>query len=91
MKIKATIATLATLCALSFGAAAAQPPAQEITTAQACDMQPMGVITVSGLDGSIADIDQQLATKAQSQGASAFRIIEERIDGNYHATALIYR
>ncbi|ADM40463.1 hypothetical protein ETAF_0339 [Edwardsiella tarda FL6-60] len=54
-------------------------------------MQPMGVITVSGLDGSIADIDQQLATKAQSQGASAFRIIEERIDGNYHATALIYR
>ncbi|AIJ08585.1 MULTISPECIES: YdgH/BhsA/McbA-like domain containing protein [Edwardsiella] len=76
MKIKETIATLATLCALSFGTAAAQLPAHEITTAQACCLQPIGVISVSGLGGSIADIDQQLAAKAQSQGASAFRIIE---------------
>ncbi|ACR67681.1 DUF1471 domain-containing protein [Edwardsiella ictaluri] len=53
-------------------------------------MQPMGVITVSKLGGSIADIDQQLAAKAQPQGASTFRIIEKRIDGNYHATAMIY-
>ena len=49
------------------------------------------VISVAGLDGTEADIDQQLATKARLQGASAFHIIEERIDGSYHATALIYR
>ncbi|MGY0163439.1 YdgH/BhsA/McbA-like domain containing protein [Edwardsiella tarda] len=94
MKIKMAIATLCTLSALSFAAAAVAADTvqvKEINAAQANRLQPIGVISVAGLDGTEADIGQQLATKTRLQGASAFHIIEERIDGNYHATALIYR
>ncbi|WP_370560428.1 YdgH/BhsA/McbA-like domain containing protein [Edwardsiella tarda] len=92
MKIKMAIATLCTFSVLSFAAVAADTAqVKEINAAQANRLQPIGVISVAGLDGTEADIGQQLATKTRQQGASAFHIIEERIDGNYHATALIYR
>ena len=75
MKIKTTVAALGLLSMVSFGAFAAQ----SIT------------ITTSGIDGSPSDIKAQLSDKADAKGATAYHIIEARIDGNYHATAEIYR
>ena len=87
MKVKTTIATLSILSALSFGVFAAQPVTQE----QAATMQPTGMISVSGVAGAPSDIRQARSDKADAQGAKAFRVIEVREEGNYHATAEIYQ
>jgi len=87
MNIKTTISVLSILSALSFGAFAAQPISQE----QAKNLQSVGVINVSGIDGTPSDIRQALSNKADAQGAKAFRVIEVRQEGNYHATAEIYQ
>ncbi|KAB7895125.1 peroxide/acid stress response protein YhcN [Rouxiella sp. S1S-2] len=87
MKITTAIAALALFSAVSFGASAAQL----VTNQQAENLQSVGTISVSGIDGVPSDIRQQLSQKADSQGASSYRVIEARNDGNYHATAEIYK
>lgn len=87
MKIITTVAALTLLSAVSFGSSAAQL----VSNQQAENLQPMGTISVSGIDGVPTDIRQQLSQKADSQGASSYRVIEARNDGNYHATAEIYK
>ncbi|WP_302796371.1 peroxide/acid stress response protein YhcN [Hafnia paralvei] len=87
MKIKTTVAALGLLSMVSFGAFSAQ----SISAEQASSMQSLGTITTSGIDGSPSDIKAQLSDKADAKGATAYHIIEARIDGNYHATAEIYR
>jgi hypothetical protein len=87
MKIITAIAALSLLSAVSFGSSAAQL----ISNQQAENLRPMGVISVSGIDGTPTDIRQQLSQKADSEGASSYRVIEARNDGNYHATAEIYK
>lgn len=87
MKIITTVAALTLLSAVSFGSSAAQL----VSNQQAENLQPMGTVSVSGIDGVPTDIRQQLSQKADSQGASSYRVIEARNDGNYHATAEIYK
>ncbi|MGP3218470.1 peroxide/acid stress response protein YhcN [Serratia bockelmannii] len=87
MKIKATVATLSVLSMLSFGAFAAQ----SVDATQAAQLQPAGVITVSGVAAAPSDIRQALSDKADAKEATAYRVIEARNDGNFHATAEIYK
>ena len=87
MKIKTTVATLSVLSMLSFGAFAAQ----SVDATQAAKLQPAGVITVSGVAAAPSDIRQALSEKADAKGATAYRVIEARNEGNYHATAEIYK
>lgn len=87
MKIKATVATLSFLSVLSFGAFAAQ----SVDADQAAKLQSAGTITVSGIAGTPSDIRQALSEKADARGATAYRVIEARNEGNYHATAEIYK
>ncbi len=87
MKIKTTIATLAVLSSLSFGAFAAQLVDNE----QASKMQPVGTISVSGVSAAPSDIRAALSAKADAQGATAYRVVEARNEGSFHATAEIYK
>lgn len=87
MKIKSSLAALAVLSSLSFGVFAAQP----IDNSQAANMQSVGTVTVSGVSAAPSDIREALSAKADEMGASAFRVVELREDGNYHATAEIYK
>ncbi|CAI1043837.1 peroxide/acid stress response protein YhcN [Serratia quinivorans] len=87
MKIKATIATMSVLSMLSFSAFAAQ----SVDANQAANMQSAGTITVSGVAGAPSDIRQALSEKADAKGATAYRVIEARNEGNFHATAEIYK
>ncbi|MFZ4833936.1 peroxide/acid stress response protein YhcN [Rouxiella sp. Mn2063] len=87
MNIKTTISALSILSVLSFSAFSAQP----INQNQAQNLQPIGVINVSGINGTPSDIRQALSDKADAQGAKTFRVIEVRQEGNYHATAEIYQ
>lgn len=87
MKVTTAIATLSILSALSFGAFAAQPVTQD----QAQNLQSVGMISVSGVAGAPSDIRQALSAKADEKGAKAFRVIEVREEGNFHATAEIYQ
>ncbi|CAI2482629.1 Protein of uncharacterised function (DUF1471) [Serratia liquefaciens] len=87
MKIKSTIATMSVISMLSFGAFAAQ----SVDANQAAKMQSAGTITVSGVAGAPSDIRQALSEKADAKGATAYRVIEARNEGNFHATAEIYK
>lgn len=87
MKVKTTVVTLGVLSMLSFGAFAAQ----SIDAEQAANLQPAGTITVSGVAAAPSDIRQALSDKADAKGATAFRVIEARNEGNFHATAEIYK
>lgn len=87
MKVKSTIATMSVLSMLSFGAFAAQ----SVDANQAAKMQSAGTITVSGVAGAPSDIRQALSEKADAKGATAYRVIEARNEGNFHATAEIYK
>ncbi|EXU75412.1 MULTISPECIES: peroxide/acid stress response protein YhcN [Erwinia] len=87
MNIKTTIATFSVLSALSFGALAAN----SVNAEQAQNMQSLGTISVSGVSASPMDIRAQLDQKAEAQGASAYRVIEAYNNGNYHATAELYK
>jgi hypothetical protein len=46
---------------------------------------------VSGVAAAPSDIRQALSDKADAKGATAYRVIEARNDGNFHATAEIYK
>lgn len=87
MNIKTTLAAVTVLSALSFGAFAAE----SVNADQAQNLQSVGTISVSGVAGSPMDIRQQLNAKADAQGASAYRVIEAYNNGNYHATAELYK
>lgn len=87
MNIKTTVAAVTVLSALSFGAFAAE----SVNADQAQNLQSVGTISVSGVAGSPMDIRQQLNAKADTQGASAYRVIEAYNNGNYHATAELYK
>lgn len=87
MKVTTTIATLSILSALSFGAFAAE----SINAEQAKNLQPIGMVSVSGITGSPMDIHQALNDKADQKGASAFRVVENYQNGNWHATAELYK
>ncbi|ANI30731.1 hypothetical protein PL78_12975 [Yersinia entomophaga] len=87
MNIKTTVAALSVLSALSFGVFAAD----SINASQAANLQSVGTITVSGVNGTPSDIRQALSDKADAQGAKAYQVIEAREDGNFHATAKIYQ
>ncbi|MBD8164674.1 peroxide/acid stress response protein YhcN [Erwinia persicina] len=87
MNIKTIIAAFGVLSALSFGAFAAE----SVNAEQAKDLQSMGVISVSGVAGSPMDVREALNNKATEKGASAYRVIENYENGNWHATALLYK
>lgn len=87
MSIKAGLAMVGVLSALSFSTFAAQ----SVSSEQARRMQSIGVITVSGIDASPSDINEQLNNKAESLGATAYHVTEAYINGNYHETATIYK
>ncbi len=87
MKIITTLAAVSLFTAVSFGASAAQL----VTNDQVQNLQPMGVINVSGVNGVSMDIRQKLSDKADSMGAKSYRVIEAHNDGAYHATAEIYQ
>lgn len=87
MKIKTTIAAFSVLSALSFGAFAAE----SVSADQAKNLLSMGVVSVSGIAGSPMDVREALNTKAEEKGASAYRVIENYENGNWHATALLYK
>lgn len=87
MNVKTTVATLGLLSALSFGAFAAE----SVNADQAKNLQSVGVISVSGVGGSPMDIRQALNSKAEAKGASAYRVVEAYNNGNWHATAELYK
>lgn len=89
MKTTFTLAALGLASVLSFGASAAQLVTNEQVAQQ--NLQSVGTVSVSGIDGAPSDIRQQLAEKADSLGASAYRVIEARNEGGYHATAELYK
>lgn len=87
MNMKTTIAAISLLSALSFGASAATL----VSNDQASQLQSIGTITASGIGGAPSDIRQALSDKADQQGAKAYRVIEAYENGNWHATAEIYK
>ena len=87
MNMKTPLAALSLLSVVSFGASAATL----ITNDQANTLQSAGTITVSGVTGAPSDIRQALSDKADKQGAKAYRVIEAYENGNWHATAEIYK
>ncbi|CAI1005714.1 peroxide/acid stress response protein YhcN [Serratia proteamaculans] len=87
MNMKTTLAALSLLSVVSFGASAATL----ITNDQANSLQSVGTITASGITGAPSDIRQALSDKADKQGAKAYRVIEAYENGNWHATAEIYK
>ena len=87
MNVKTTITALSVLSALSFGSFAAE----SVNADQAKNLQSIGVISVSGVAGSPMDIHQALNNKATEKGASAYRVIEDYENGNWHATAELYK
>ncbi len=87
MNIPSTVATVSLLSMLSFGAFAAT----SINSQQAESRQPMGTISVDGVESSPMDMHQMLNQKADAEGASAYRVIEARTDDHWHATAELYK
>ncbi|ALB72165.1 peroxide/acid stress response protein YhcN [Cronobacter muytjensii] len=88
MKTTFTIAALGLASVLSFGASAA---VQQVNAQQAQNLQPMGSVSVTQLTGSPMDVRQQLAEKAEKEGASSYRITELTQGDHWHATAELYK
>ncbi|MBK4726247.1 MULTISPECIES: peroxide/acid stress response protein YhcN [Erwiniaceae] len=89
MKTTFTIAALSLASVLSFGASAANLVTNEQVASQ--NLQSAGTVSVSGINGTPMDIRHALSEKADQQGATSYRVIEARTDGNYHATAELYK
>lgn len=89
MKTKIAIAVLSLASVLSFGASAANLVTNEQVAKQ--NLQSFGTISVSGIAAAPTDIRQQLSQKADEKGASSYRVIEAYSNGNYHATAELYK
>lgn len=88
MKTTFTIAALGLASVLSCGASAA---VQQVNAQQAQNLQPMGSVSVTQLSGSPMDVRQQLAAKAEKEGASSYRITELTQGDHWHATAELYK
>ncbi|EPH6764188.1 peroxide/acid stress response protein YhcN [Cronobacter dublinensis] len=88
MKTTLTIAALGLASVLSFGASAA---VQQVNAQQAQNLQPIGSVSVTQLTGSPMDVRQQLAAKAEKEGASSYRITELTQGDHWHATAELYK
>jgi len=89
MKTKFAIAALSLASVLSFGASAANLVTDQQVASE--NLQSVGTISVSGIDGAPTTIREQLSQKADQQGATAYRVIEAYNNGNYHATAELYK
>ena len=89
MKTTIAIAALGLASVLSFSASAADLVTEQQAASQ--NLQSMGTISVSGLDSSPMTIRDALSEKANQQGASSYRVIDAYNNGNYHATAEIYK
>ncbi|MEA1062555.1 peroxide/acid stress response protein YhcN [Apirhabdus apintestini] len=87
MNTKTNIVALSLLSMLSFGSFAAT----SINADQAQERQTIGTVSVSQIGSTPMDMNQQLSKKADEQGASAYRIIEARTGGSWHATAELYK
>ncbi|KJV48388.1 membrane protein [Pantoea sp. BL1] len=88
MKTKLAIAILGLASVLSFGASAASLVSNE----QAEQLQPLNqTISVSGVDGDQTNVRQELSQKADAQGASHYRIIENNRGDTFHVTAELYK
>lgn len=88
MNTKLIIATLSLASVLSFGASAA---VHQVSTEQAQNLQSMGSISVTEVDGSPMDVRQALAAKAEKAGASSYRVTELNTNDHWHATAELYK
>ncbi|PIN63845.1 hypothetical protein CKQ90_29345, partial [Klebsiella pneumoniae] len=55
------------------------------------NLQSMGTISVSQVGSAPMDMRQELAAKAEKEGASSYRIIEARTGDSWHATAELYK
>ncbi|MEI2265341.1 peroxide/acid stress response protein YhcN [Erwinia sp. CGal63] len=89
MKTTFAIAALSLASVLSFGASAANLVTDQQVASE--NLQSVGTISVSGIDGAPTTIREQLSQKADQQGATAYRVIEAYNNGNYHATAELYK
>jgi len=89
MKTTFTIAALSLASVLSFGASAANLVTNEQVASQ--NLQSVGTVSVSGINGTPMDIRHALSAKAEQQGATSYRVIEARNDDSYHATAELYK
>ncbi|MDF7651793.1 DUF1471 domain-containing protein [Pantoea sp. Acro-805] len=88
MKTKLAIAVLGLASVISFGASAASLVSNE----QAEQLQPLNqTISVSGVDGDQTNVRQELSQKADAQGASHYRIIENNRGDTFHVTAELYK
>ncbi|PKH25799.1 hypothetical protein CIG19_04545 [Enterobacterales bacterium CwR94] len=83
-----TAIALASLFTVGAASAASLVTDQQV---QEQNLQSIGTISVAGIDGSPTTIREALSQKADQQGASQYRIIEALNNGNYHATAEIYK
>ncbi len=88
MKTKLAIAIVGLASVLSFGASAASL----VSNQQAEQLQPLNqTISVSGVDGDQTNVRQELSQKADAQGASHYRIIENNRGDTFHVTAELYK
>lgn len=72
----------------SFGASAASL----VSNQQAGNLQSLNqTITLSGHAGDQTNIRQSLSERADAQGASHYRIIENNQDDTWHVTAELYK
>ena len=88
MKSAIIIASLGLASVLSFGANAA---VNQVNAEQAQNLQSMGTVSVSQVGSPPMDMRQELAAKAEKEGAGSYRIIEARTGDNWHATAELYK
>jgi multiple stress resistance protein BhsA len=82
--VKYTVAAIV-LSTLSFGAFAAQP-----VTDNDQHGQKIGVVSASGAY-TLTQLEDQLAAKADAQGASAYKITSASGENLLHGTAVIYK
>ena len=88
MKTTLAIAIVGLASVLSFGASAASLVSNE----QAAQLQPLNqTVSVSGVDGDQTNVRQELSQKADAQGASHYRIIENNRGDTFHVTAELYK
>jgi len=87
MNIKSTIMAAGVLSLLSFGASAAT----QVNAQQAENLEPITVVSVSGISSSPMDMRQMLNQKAEQNGASSYRIIEAYDGDHRHVTAELYK
>ena len=85
-----TLIAVTLFAATSFSTLAAT----QVDEAQSQNLQPMGSVSVSGVNGTLDDATRQLSQKASEMGASHYRIIGAQNPGDssqWSGNAEIYR